>query len=105
LTPPPDYYEDETEKRSPFAALPDSAAKLVSLRVLKLSNTEVTSLPDYLGSLPKLEKLEIVNCNIKTIPPSIKRLVDNGELTLFTTIREFNASQHGPRGRKKPRRS
>jgi Leucine-rich repeat (LRR) protein len=100
----PDYSEEETEKkRSPFAALPDTAAKLVSLKFLNLSNTEVTLLPDYLGGLPALERLDIVSCNIKTIPPSLRRLADNGELTLLKTGKEYNA--HSWSGeRKKPRR-
>ena len=103
---PPDYREDEAiEKRSPFTGLPDTASKLVSLRFLKLSNSEVTSLPDYLGDLPALEKIEIIGCNVKTIPPSIQRLVDSGELTLFTKEEEFNAHQWAPPERKRPRRS
>jgi Leucine-rich repeat (LRR) protein len=79
-------------------------SKLASLRFLNLSNTEITSLPEYLAALPKLEKLEIINCNIKAIPPAIRRLVDNGELTLFKTEREFNMAQWEHSERKKPRR-
>jgi Leucine-rich repeat (LRR) protein len=103
---PPDYREDAAlEKKSPFAALPDTVSKLVSLRQLKLSNSQVTILPDYLAALPKLEKIEIVSCNVKTIPPEIQRLVDSGELTLFKTEREFNEFQWSHSERKKPRRS
>jgi Leucine-rich repeat (LRR) protein len=103
---PPDYREDDAiEKKSPFAVLPDTVSKLASLRLLKLSNTEITSLPGYLADLPKLEKIEIVGCNVKTIPPEIQRLVDSGELTLFKTEREFNEFQWSHSERKKPRRS
>jgi Leucine-rich repeat (LRR) protein len=81
---PPYYNEDETiEKRGTFTALPASASKLVSLKILNLSNTEITSLPDYLADLPSLNRLEIANCNIETIPPSIQRLADSGKLKLL----------------------
>jgi Leucine-rich repeat (LRR) protein len=73
--------------------------------LLKLSNSQITTLPDYLADLPKLEKIEIVGCNVKTIPPEIQRLVDGGELTLFKTEREFNDAQWAHSERKKPRRS
>jgi Leucine-rich repeat (LRR) protein len=102
---PPDYYEDEkTEKRSPFAVLPDTAANLASLKFLKLSNSALQSLPDFVGRLPLLEKIEIIGCDVKTIPPSIQRLVDNGELTLFMTDKQFNRHQWAPLGREKPRK-
>jgi len=55
----------------------------VSLRGLRLNNSEVTSLGDYLGRLPAIEQIEIIDCDVKTIPPSIQRLVDNGKLTLI----------------------
>ena len=101
----PDYYQDEaTEKRSPFTGLPDTASQLVSLKFLNVSNSELISLPDYLGNLPNLERIELMDCNIKTIPPSIQRLVDNGELTLIKNERESFSDRHFF-GRRKPRRT
>jgi Leucine-rich repeat (LRR) protein len=88
---PPEYTEDETfEKRSPFTCLPDTVSKLTSLKYLRLSNTEITSLPDYLGNLPALERIDIVKCNVANIPPSIQQLVDKGELLLMKTEKEYN---------------
>jgi Leucine-rich repeat (LRR) protein len=78
-----------TEKKYPFAVLPTGVSKLVSLRFLTISNTEVTKLPDLLGDLPVLRKIEAVNCNIKAIPVSIQRKIDSKKLTLIRTEKEF----------------
>ena len=101
----PDYYQDEkTEKRSPFTGLPDTAAKLQSLKFLNLSNTEVRSLPGYLGALPALEKIDISGCDITTVPPSIQKLINSGELTLIKSADELWEYHHSFE-RKRPRRS
>jgi leucine-rich repeat protein SHOC2 len=80
----PDWFQEEnTEKRSPFIGLPDTASKLVSLEFLIFNNSEIKSLPDYLGDLPALRTIQIVDCDVKTIPPSIQRLADSKDLYLI----------------------
>ena len=102
---PPFFDEDKSiEKRSPFNCLPETISRLVSLRQLILSNSEITILPDYLGNLPKLEELRINGCNIAVIPTSIQRLVDNGELTLHKSDEDIRMREWGFVERRKPRR-
>jgi len=90
----PDYYPDylqdaNTEKRSPFTGLPETASKLSSLKQLEFNNSEIKSLPDYLSELPALRKIEVIDCDIKTIPPALQRLVDSGELAVIRSEDEL----------------
>jgi Leucine-rich repeat (LRR) protein len=78
----------DSEKRSPFATLPETASKLASLRILNFCNSELTSLSDFLADLPALEKINIDGCDVNTIPPALQRRVDKGELTIERTESE-----------------
>ena len=68
--------------RAELESLPGTMSKLVSLIELELSHNKLTSLPDFLADLPALQGINIANCGVKKIPPSIQRLIDNGELAL-----------------------
>ena len=100
----PDYnWDEETEKKSPISSLPDTASKLLSLRSLNLSNTEITILPEFLADLPALRFIQIIDCNIETIPPAVQQLVDKGELTIIKTEEEMRMQMYFHE-RRKPRR-
>jgi len=68
--------------RAELESLPGTMSKLVSLRELELSHNKLKSLPDFLAELPALQGINIAGCDVKKIPPSIQRLIDNGELVV-----------------------
>ncbi|WP_320524094.1 COR domain-containing protein [Bacillus thuringiensis] len=71
-----------------FKEIPAGISKLVNLRFLSLSFSEITHLPEEIGSLKNLDSLQLTNSKVELLPKSMKNLTNLESIDLKGTCFE-----------------
>ncbi|MED6182148.1 hypothetical protein PIB30_025865 [Stylosanthes scabra] len=80
------YLRSLSFKCFPLESLPDSISKLIHLRYLDLSWTNIVTLPESLGNLYNLQTLKLFECRkLKMLPASMQDLVNLRHLDIRRT--------------------